>query len=209
MKKLLIAIPFLLLAAACNKQPVQVPPAQNQPVQNQQEQTSEPAQVQPPVQATSTINTYNWKTYTNQQYGFVLKYPPTWIFCDTKDQTCNGSKSQNDPWVNDIFIFCDNVVPPGTLNGQKTVAYCNNPHLTIMIGKSSQPSPALPIIKANYNKQRDISIGGVKGTEFFMTTQDSKVYMVSNGLYTYQITSHQFPDDPHLAEIISNFKFTK
>ena len=75
MKKLLITIPFLFLAAACNKQTAQVQPVQNQPAQTAQQQV-QPAQVQP--QATSTDETANWKTYTNATYGFQLNYPSDW-----------------------------------------------------------------------------------------------------------------------------------
>jgi hypothetical protein len=73
MKKFLITIPFLFLAAACNKQTAQV-----QPVQNQQVQTSQPTQQQP--QATSTGETANWKIYKNDKYGFEFKYPSGWYF---------------------------------------------------------------------------------------------------------------------------------
>lgn len=195
-KYLILTTSILLLAAACNnQQSAQVQPAQNPSAQH--------------TQAATTVDTISWKTYANKQYGFELKYPSTWIFCDNKDKACNGGGNQNDLWVADVYRFCDNIVPPGTLNGKKTVAYCNNPHLAIVIGKSSQSSPALPVIKANYNQQQDISIGGVEGTEFSMATQDSKVFVVTKDAYTYQITSPQFPDDKNLVKIVSTFKFTK
>ncbi len=59
-KYLLIAIPVLLLAAACGKQ-AQVQPAQPAP--------------QPQAQIQPIDEMANWKTYTNSQYGFEFKYP--------------------------------------------------------------------------------------------------------------------------------------
>jgi hypothetical protein len=77
MKKLLIAIPFLFLAAACNKQTSRVQPAQtSQPIQ-----ASSSAQTQQQPQATSTVDTTNWKTFTSN-FGYLVKYPDGWTIQD-------------------------------------------------------------------------------------------------------------------------------
>lgn len=105
MKKLLIAIPFLFLAAACNKQTAQVQPAQNQQPVNYDEcikaggqrmgnlQIPEQCQLngktfystapkepqteaQQQPQATSADETANWKIYTG--HGFQLTFTDAW-----------------------------------------------------------------------------------------------------------------------------------
>lgn len=85
MKKLLITIPFLFLAAACNKQQAQVQPVQNSPVQITQ--TTQQTQVQPETQqplVTSTDETVNWKIYNDSTCNLSLKYPQGWkLLADT------------------------------------------------------------------------------------------------------------------------------
>ncbi len=48
-----------------------------------------------------TIDTQNWKIYTNTKYGFSFKYPETWFIRETPDKTnVDFSKSEltaNDP----------------------------------------------------------------------------------------------------------------
>jgi hypothetical protein len=72
MKKLLITIPFLFLAAACNKQTAQVQPVQNQQPPQAQQQTK-PAD-----------ETANWKIYSNGNDGYEFKYPTDWKLVEYK-----------------------------------------------------------------------------------------------------------------------------
>jgi len=92
MKKFLLIVSIvLLLAAACNQQPV---------VQQNTQTPVQPAQNQPTPQAEQTKPTdatANWKTYTNTKYGFELQYPKDFILNNKTDgmslssgQECNS-----------------------------------------------------------------------------------------------------------------------
>ena len=108
MKKFLIAIPILFLAAACNSQTAQVQPVQSQPVQNQS--APQPAQVQPQQpQATTTDETANWKTFTSK-YGYTVKYPDGWQIYDSSSSNPVYNQKYgafigfgiNGPWRTDL-----------------------------------------------------------------------------------------------------------
>ncbi len=71
MRKLLLIVPIILLAVACNQQPAPVHPAQNPPAQTSQQLQTKPAD-----------DVVNWKTYFNTKYGFEFKYSDSWGFAD-------------------------------------------------------------------------------------------------------------------------------
>lgn len=77
MKKLFLTLPLLfLLAAGCNLSPTTTQTKNQSVVQNkQQEQPTKPV-TNKPTQAPKD-EMVAWKTYSNTDYGFQLKYPPT------------------------------------------------------------------------------------------------------------------------------------
>lgn len=73
MKKILVlSAAILFIAAACNKQAA-VQPAQNQTTVNSNQPTES--------------STADWKTYTNEQYGFELKLPELFNGYQIKNRT--------------------------------------------------------------------------------------------------------------------------
>ena len=88
MKKMLFALPVILLVAAgCNSSQStteQTPPTQQtQTNQNQQQQV---AQNPAPTTTPQNPSAQNFKTYTNAQYGFEVKYPSAYTI-KTSDKT--------------------------------------------------------------------------------------------------------------------------
>lgn len=158
--------------------------------------------------ATTTLS--DWKAYSSIKYKFGFNYPKEWNFRD-------GSNDQNqklDPWVDSSYQFCDQVVPAGILNGQKTDEYCNGTHMIVQVWKLSQPDPVLPLTNL---KKENITVNGVKGVKISgeaqgtVITQSIFVFRSNNYSYVFfpQMWQVQHPGDTTIDQIISTFKFTK
>jgi hypothetical protein len=192
MKKLLIAIPFLFLAAACNKQQAQVQPVQNPPVQ-----TSPSAQVQQP-QATSTDETANWKIYTNDKYGFEFKYPMNFSSGQASKELF-GQATEVASVTGKDGGYVSARIMSGTLDPK---------HIQELYGEV--PS----------TKVKTVSIGSKIGYEY--TTGDAgcggsevQTQLNSNNILLVYFASCEgekyilVNDDKTIAQILSSFKFTK
>ncbi len=154
MKKLLILTSAILfLAAACNKQPVQ--PGQN------------------------TDQTANWKTYTSDEFGYVVKVPKDWEVqaVQSDDAFFTSQSLSKNPKTPDIIFtntsYLDKVqgdVKKETING---VAF-------------------------------SIYTAGFRYNNILRTH-----YETSNGSKVYDFVLINTSERPTLLKILSTFKFTK
>jgi len=54
-------------------------------------QTAQPSPIPTPEATATPDPTANWETYTNEKYGFSLKYPTGWTFAERKDANNNST----------------------------------------------------------------------------------------------------------------------
>jgi hypothetical protein len=186
MKKFLLTIPFLFLAAACSKQAAQVQAPKNPLVQT------------PPVvqQATSTDETLNWNTCLNTLYGYELKYPSDWKFWQggevltlTSYQKCTG-----DIWLStkgDPAFIINRVTNADQATVQKYFA-----------GTSDKK----PLKETNLDGERALWYHDGSSPEKF-----AELYVSHKGkIYSISYDSINAQSDLDLFnKILSTFKFTK
>lgn len=163
--------------------------------------------------------TANWRIYTNQQYGFELKYPLTWVFYD-KENRCDSSDSSkppsNDPFL-DYVGFYDSSPDSAKINNERNGIYCTDPYLMITISTSPQPDPILPLIKEIRDTEEPVNIGGVVGTKYSLTHNKTDIggsvtfpyplYIVTHGDYNYRFDPQSSYGEKYLVKILSTFKF--
>lgn len=158
---------------------------QTKPVSVSQPVTqSSPSSAVSPV-PNGTGETTNWKTYTNKEYGYYLKYPSSWII---------NEEATKSPVFSKIKI---------NLNESSDI-----PSFTITVGKQNS------LIKKGLNKTTlgDVpatsSINGAVGgifNETISTSRDNYDYILELGY-----TSHEDEwEQDLLQKILSTFKFTQ
>ncbi len=194
MKKLILTTSILLLAAACNNNQQ----AQVQPVQNQPTSTSQAVQAQP--QATSTdASMASWKTYTNDQYGFEVKYPSDWLTQSGDPLSPNVNHNfvlgLSHPTDQDFFMEFD--LYPQSLEG-----LLKDPHYWLN-GGSPGNAPSMEAVdiggqvfeKVEWNPQ----------TEVLYIQNPSKTITVS----IFGPSDEEVTNDNDFMNVLSTFKFTK
>lgn len=145
------------------------------------------------VASTATSDTLNWKTYTNNQYGYELKYPGNWQF---------AGESGNPPapsffykWNNKSY--CQFRVDPTDSSGE------------------------IPSRKSKGYVETKITVAGVSAIKLSKSPVDTQnnqsedVVYLGQGLNYYRITRISYKDENEgkcidtFNQILSTFKFTK
>jgi len=177
-----------------------------------QKKTANPAPTIPaPVSTTSSsvVSTADWKTYTNDQYGFSFKYPTGWIV-NTKDPkgiTLNSPQSVADktkctdagesPYCKDdltVFYF-------DTINGLTNNSNISN--LDDFIAKTSVLDGSKKITIGGYPAYEGIK-GDISAYYVIYIEKDSHIYEIFFGKRSTkaELTSIE-------TQILSTFQFTK
>lgn len=148
--------------------------------------------------------TNTWKTYTNTQYGFSFKYPPTLNY-------------KSDSLLPDTVFFSKNEI-----SFQKNAEGPITP-LTLIIKKDSSVSKEIEELK-NINKysnfkDQEIIQGGIsgrkisgiiKGESYNIGKFNSEVFFPKNNLIIQlSFIGIEGINESNFEQIISTFKFTK
>ena len=204
MKKLLLALPIvLLLAAGCDS---------SQQVANQNTVPTPVVQNTNPAPNPSTTPTANptptqssWKTYTNNRVGYQFEYPTSGLKL-ALDETIKYP----DPKTNnqDLVQFADNTEntseqQPVAFSVRTYIGVKNNSIENWIQNASSSTNTDL----ANYTKQL------IGGQPAYTGRGISVTYILYNN-NVYVIDAHAgiepaFDTDPVYAHLLSSFKFTK
>jgi|GEM_PF-4409948 len=161
---------------------------------NQTEQVDQPPQ-------TSGVSTLGWKTYSNSEYGFELKYPNNLISEEEKGVDGTGNKYfliRIDTKQN-LEFECDGCDGPATFFMIFHYRAGNTP--AVNCGSPSEISK--------------ISVGGVTGTKCL--NKDALngplvlIYLTTDGVNYYRIQADNYEASRKVLidEIISTFKFIK
>ena len=159
-----------------------------------QKQTPEVTQTETSI-TTSKDETANWKTYTNSDYGFELKYPQDWKFVPIFERKPDFFRveffSPNTLKFDDILIMVQPILAVGNLEkyikGSKEV---------------------LP------DSIQEYFLDGVKGYKYLILgLNDYYTILVENRNRGYNIVVKNTSDENKLtkikSQILSTFKFTK
>jgi hypothetical protein len=143
---------------------------------------------------TSETDTSDWKTYTNETYGFSMKYPSDWT---KKTNTGEGL-------VQIYSNYSDDQGKDLAPNQTKTVVY-------------AEPSSAITDLQ-NYvttnngkiNSVSDITVGNLSGKKYIVTpevgTKATVVYVLKGNTY-FEIICMENSDQ--FDTILSTFQFTQ
>ena len=152
-------------------------------------------------ESTSSADTANWKTYTNNQYKYYIKYPSNWLTANSDGDFYNDEYF-SDPGIDKnlhqrITIRVIKYVGPKWKNSKEYFdeIYQNSTKLTIL---------GLPAAKEIVN-------GGKPNSETYYSTNiyiymDNLVYVLSNSS-TEKATVDKY--EPIFDQILSTFKFTQ
>lgn len=193
MKKVL-AISSVLLGvvflAGCSQQPVsQTQPTVPAPVA-QQPATNQPVATQP-TQPTTENKTVDLKSYTNDKYGFEIKYPSDWTFQSTAD----GKFA---------------IKSPGEVSPVLNISFLAEKYSDIL---SSEQVKFNKLLKESIEKPggvvNDVSLDGKPAKEFLYYSpigSTDQVIIATNNGYTIKINSFK---NSILDSVLSTFKLTK
>ena len=178
--------------------------------QNQsQQQTAEPAK-QTNNQVANQADPYaGWKTYTNTQYGFELRYPGEWHLYKVPD---------------DRLIYIQNFLKPVEATSGIGGKGCQLSIMSWPEQRYSSISDWVAKQKINFGgalkntTQKDVSVGSIKGLEVtffgdFIGTGRPSIVLFDRGTL-YEITKGIQDVEQNSCEVVFNqmlstFKFTK
>lgn len=184
-------------------------------------QTSKPAAQTVTPSPTPTDETANWKTYTNSQYGYSIKYPSNYrIYTSGIVQEATRSseigisnlKDENSVLTIHVDEKKHSSIENMNLSQIAEVNYVSNVsnHNYIkqiiaplkLTSLDGQPAYTYTLIAAGYSgKWRGFPVGAINNFRKITTLETEK-----DGLYFTLV----FPsDDPNLNQILSTFKFTQ
>lgn len=151
----------------------------------------------------ATDETANWKTYTNEKYGFSFKYPGDWTY-----KTNAGTET----------LLTIGLFPPSKTEGYEyfgdiTINVENSNGLTLEdFAKEKNYASATEIEWNSTAESEPINISGVSGIKYpqIAGMMPSTISIVKSGNYVYEIQdikpSHQ--QDGIYDQILSTFEFT-
>ena len=137
-----------------------------------------PAVVQPPAHVAKVDVTKDWKTYTNGQYGFLLKYPSEWSV--TSDHDSNGYYEVQ--W-----------------NGP------DNSYLNIHIDDNPQ-NLSIPDYYKNKDASKIFTLNVINNQRFYAVSTSAEEFYVANNSNIYVIDLNT--ESNITKPILSTFKFT-
>lgn len=152
-------------------------------------------------QTPTVQSTADWKTYTNTDYGYLIKYPSTW----TVDSKAKDRRGKTIP----IFLA------PGMNNapGDKMVGIQVNPTTNVSRIDSAD------YIKRNGNmiiSTSPVVVGGVSTDKFIINSNkeyDMRVYVEKNSeTYSFELYNTTSSDKEYIDNfnlMLSSFQFTK
>ena len=142
-------------------------------VNSPQEQTSNS------TTSTQSTETADWQTYTNNQYGFEMKYPAEW-----------GNPKE----------LADHELMFGDSFGVISQVYYGNNHQVLTIDDLAATK------NSGYNKG-DIIIDDIKGFEISSSQIGTVIYVPTSGQNIFTIEYDSPIHDQLLDEVLSTFKF--
>jgi len=134
--------------------------------------TPSPTSVVSPISSLTPVDIANWKTFTNEKYGFSFKYPQEYIIKTSDDIT--GAT----PFI--VFVYPDNTQIKLLLTFSFDQAMKND--LTSKSGVATANPPELPNIMLgtlNYPVTKYLTEEGVPGYGSCMDTTSTAMYLAN------------------------------
>lgn len=186
MKKVITMSLFLfevISLAGCNQQPVSQ--QKDQPVVTQQSATAD--------------ETANWKTYTNQTFGYSIKYPATWS--EKQSKVLEGGVSENNKNMT-IEFYNDDTLMLRILADYKTKV--GNPSLSSL---ASEVPP--PMDKTTISGAMTYKIGSLDGYRRLVIVSDPSFqgleYITKDSKYIYHMSTFQKAESTEIVKMLKTF----
>lgn len=189
---------------------------QSQSQSTQQVNTIPPTMNPSPSIQPIDMDTSQWKTFINAQYGYSIKYPQQQAIIDPLDMTENPKNMYsvevgvpNAPVDNYPLLYID-VIPqsgilPATYNGDSFMQNLRQYIYTINIGQSVVPTDQP--FGVRYTRKNNISIANSTGYVFTGSLfNEKRVVIVRNG-FLYVIGGYN--RGALFDQILSTFHFTQ
>ncbi len=153
-----------------------------------------PAPIEQPMVAEEEIDTSNWQTYHNDEFGFEVKYPNDWEFEETED----GVKFRH---------------------SEKEYGFEGSP-LGALVWISVQTIPqehdslesyAQGLFRPNYqDEMTELTLDGVKAVELSDYLRTETVLFSHGKLYTFYMANAGYPEiSAAYDQILSTFRFVE
>jgi hypothetical protein len=167
---------------------------------SQQDSSSSPTQIVEKSSTPTSNPTADWKIYSNNAYGFSLRYPPSWTI-DTDDQNYIRLKSPNqtpegqEPNAGALFeIETNKSDDPVTLD--ELQAFTKSTDTLQVTSKTESVIQGKPAI---FYKAKDLTSAEIEGANVGLSNGFLRILMKNYG--------KKSADKQTLQQILSTFKF--